>query len=142
MKTNRKVSLATIATAAVVLNFSSCKYEDGPNFTLRSKKGRLVCEWSAKVWADQILDDDVVLNLEFEDDNDVKIHIEYSYTYYGQTYEYSYDALGSWKWTDKKEGIILDMDGDIYDFTILRLTSKELNMEDSDGDKYELEAID
>ena len=44
---NYKNSTLLLAAAAItVLNFQSCsKYEDGPAFSLRTKKSRLVGDW-------------------------------------------------------------------------------------------------
>ena len=46
MKNNPKSILFLAAAAVTVLNFQSCgKYEDGPSFSLRTKKARLTGEW-------------------------------------------------------------------------------------------------
>lgn len=135
MKTNHKVSLATLASAVIIFNFSSCKYEDGPKISLRTKTSRLVGEWNVKSIGSQVLGSDFQLDFEFEKDGDLTT--TFSYSYYG--YSYSNSMKGSWEWDNSKEELDLDIDGDIYEFDILRLTNEEMKWEDQDGDEWELE---
>lgn len=99
------------------LTFISCgKYEDGPGFSLRTKKARLTGEWEVvEIDGDNVKDGDV---LEFFRDG---------------TFEFDYgsgDAEGEWEWEDGKSVIELDYDdAGKYEFEILRLTNKELWVE-------------
>ena len=142
MKLNPKPSLYAIASAAVVLNFTSCgDYEDGPAFTLKSKNKRLIGEWNVTKLADEKLDDEFVVELEFEDGGDLNIHWEYTFTYYGYSYTYDYDQTGDWDWGDGKKSLELDFGGDTYEYDITRLTSDELWMVNDDDEEWELEKI-
>ena len=134
MNIKRKPSLAAIATAVVVFNFTSCKYEDGPSISLRTKKSRLTGEWEAK-WLDGTAIDDGSVILEFEKDGDFVYTA--SYSYYGYSSSYSYK--GEWNWEDDKQSVEIEIDGEKIEWEITRLTNKELEFEDEDNNKWELE---
>lgn len=149
MKRTNQVSLSAICSAVVIFNFTSCKYEEGPNLTLKSKAGRLSGVWDATKIANEVVDDDTEFVLEFDKDGNIKGEIEFSYTYYGTTYSYSYSTEGTWEWIDDKAGIRLITnevgapdDKDTSDFSILRLTNDELKFTDEDNDVYEFEKQD
>ena len=72
-----KVSLITICSAVIAFNFASCKYEDGPKLTLKSKNSRLVGEWNGKIIGGDTLSGDAEFILEFEDDGDLKLKYTY-----------------------------------------------------------------
>ena len=139
MQKNTKVSLITICSAVIAFNFASCKYEDGPKLTLKSKNSRLVGEWDGKVIAGDTLEADADFILEFEDDGDLKVKFSYSYTYGGTTYSYSYDEVGTWSWEDSKETIEIKFDTDVTELSVKRLTSDEMWAVDEEGDRWELE---
>lgn len=139
MQNPTKVSLITICSAVIAFNFASCKYEDGPKLTLKSKNSRLVGEWDGKIIAGETLESDAEFILEFEDDGDMKVKFSYSYTYAGTTYSYNYDELGSWSWEDNKETLELKIDSEVTELSITRLTSDELWAIDGDKDRWELE---
>lgn len=138
MKNTFKHSLAAVATAAVVFNFSSCgKYEDGPSFTLKSKTARLVGEWEVDEIDGEPTGSDFNIEMEFEKDNDVTVTFEYSY--YGYSYDYS--NKGEWEWADNKEVVEVTFDNDDpIEFEVKRLTSDEFWF-DYDGDEWKLEKI-
>lgn len=124
-KSTQKLVLAlTIVTA---LNFVSCgKYEDGPNFSLRTKKARLVGEWEiVRIGNSTYPSDGYTLEMEFKKDGDLK----FSYSY--MSYSYSYN--GNWEFSGDKEDLLLTFDSEIMRFEILRLTNKELWMESNDN---------
>ena len=125
---NQKLVLA--ATALVLIGFASCgKYDDGPKFSLKSKKARLTKnEWDVKEIDGEKLDGD--MTLEFSKDGDFTC--SYSMTFYGQTYKGS--EKGDWEWMDGKEGVEITVDKESQEFTINRLTSKELWFDDEDND--------
>ncbi len=135
-----RLTMLMAATLVIVLNFSSCgKYEDGPAFTFRSKKGRLSGEWEiVKVGNQTISGYEVVW--EFEKDGDWSQN--FSYSYGGSTYSYTYN--GDWEWKSSKEELEISYnDGGTVNsqrFEILRLTNKELWLEDEQNEKWELEA--
>lgn len=136
MNLSKKPSIVAIATAVVVFNFSSCKYEDGPSLSLRTKTSRLTGEWEVKfVDGESVSGDGATISMEFEKDGDFLF--SYSYSYYGQSYSETYK--GEWEWEDGKEKIEITIDGDKEEWEVTRLTNKELEFEDSNNDKWELE---
>jgi hypothetical protein len=139
MHTPTKVSLVTICSAVIAFNFASCKYEDGPKLTLKSKNSRLVGEWNGKIIGGDTLGNDAEFILEFEDDGDLKLKFTYSYTYDGTTYSYSYDLVGEWSWEDKKETIEIVVEKELTELSVKRLTSDELWAVDKENDRWELE---
>jgi hypothetical protein len=125
---NSKLMLA--AAVVIVLNFSSCKkYEDGPMFSLLTKKARLTGEWEVVKIAGE--SPDVKLILEFEKNGD--FNVSYSYGSYSDT------QSGDWDWVSGKEAVKVTLDGEDTQFDILRLTNKEFWFEDDQNDKYECE---
>lgn len=132
----KKISfMAAISLAVLTMTATSCgKYEDGPGFSLLTKKKRLCREWDAKSYVDangttyEDNSDDV---LTFEKDGDA------TYTNGGS------GIVGTWEFTSDKEKINVSttvfgvVDTDVL--TIQRLTNSELWLKDEDGDitKYE-----
>ena len=162
---NVKQSTLFLAAAAVtILNFESCKkYEDGPAFSLRSKKARLTGEWElVKINGqnpNEYLSNNsgysyynrVITNFssewEFEDDNDFSRNTSYtettSYTnWYGNTYtnynNFNSSETGDWDWEDNKEDIEIRANGVISEYEILKLTNEELKLEYG-GAEFEFE---
>lgn len=145
VKVSKKLLIA--AVLVTVLNFQSCgKYEDGPSFSLKTKKGRLVGEWEVvKMYDNQGVQvypyssTDYSVELEFEFEKDGDFALKYKYSYYGFTYNYSYK--GEWEFSSDKEELEVEIQNEVQDWEIKRLTSKELWFEDADGNEWELEAI-
>ena len=135
-------NLLLAATLVTVLNFMSCsKYEDGPAFSLRSKKARLVGEWEVVKITDasgMSYSNTYDITMEFEKDGDFTMTASYSYS----TYSYSYSQTGDWEWADDKEAVSISLDGSnvTSEWTILKLKNNELDFRDSDNTKMELEA--
>lgn len=72
MKNNKKMVVATLAGIAAI-GLNSCgKYEDGPKFSLLTKKARLAGEWDVKSIGSETLDQDWALSLDFDKDGTVK----------------------------------------------------------------------
>ncbi len=135
MKKTYKHSLAAVATAVIVFNFTSCKYEDGPKISLKSKTARLAGLWNVESIDGEDLGSDFSLEMDFEKDGDLTL--TQSYSYYG--YSYDYDIKGEWEWGDKKETLEVTLDGgETIEFEIKRLTSEEFWF-DYDGDEWILE---
>lgn len=129
------VKQAGYATAIGVLGvtLNSCgKYDDGPNFSLRTKKARLVGEWEVEQIGTQVIGQGYSLEMEFEKDGDLK------FTYSYGTYSYTY--AGEWEFSSDKEDLELIIDNEVQTFEIKRLTNKELWFEDIDNDEWKLEA--
>ena len=149
------------AAAITVLNFQSCKkYDDGPAFSLRSKKARLTGEWElVKIngqTPEQYNSDDNTtytnydLEIEFESDGDLTYSINQSYiNYYSSPYgsfpyngSNSYSLNGEWEWEDNKEAIEITINSPfgnlVVEGEITKLTNNELELE-LDGEDLEFE---
>ena len=136
MKIIKNPSIVAIATAVVIFNFTSCKYEDGPNISLRSKKARLTGEWEVKfIDGAGMIGNDMEITLEFDKDGDLEFNQTYSD--YGNSYTYS--QKGEWEWEDGKQSLEITLDGNKQEWEITRLTNKEFEFEDEGNNKYELE---
>lgn len=122
-------NLLMAAALVTVVNFSSCKkYEDGPSLSLRTKKSRLTGEWEVvRVGNQSFPYNGYSLEMEFDKDGD----LDFKYSY--GTYSYSYK--GDWEFSGDKEELELSFDGQITDFEILRLTNKELWLEEPNSNQ-------
>ena len=136
IRKNKKLMLAV--ALVIFLNMTACStYDEGPAFSLKSKKSRLTNgDWEVVKIDDERLAGEIILEL--EKDGDFAISIEYSY--YGYSYSYTYD--GEWEWEDGKETIQIDLDdGDNQEFEVKRLTNEELWFDDEDNDLWECEKV-
>jgi hypothetical protein len=136
MKNSKKLAYASLAGVAA-LTVSSCgKYEDGPKFSLLSKKTRVAGDWDVKSVGSQVLGADYGLTMTFDKDGSMK----WTYTYGS----YSESYVGSWDFSSDKENLVITLDGDIDTLEIKRLTNKEMWLDDDysavDGDIWKLEA--
>lgn len=131
MNTKSKKNIMLTAGLGIMFGTVSCgKYEDGPGFSLKSKKARLVGEWEV-VEVDKVNIEDFNFAFEFEKNGD----IEFTYSYYG----YSYTEKGDWEWEDGKSSLEIELDGYTEEWEILKLTSEELWFEDEDGNEWRCE---
>ncbi len=138
----KKLSILFAAVAVVL--FASCgKYTDGPGFSLRSKKSRVVGEWTvesavqAGVDITSSITSGGTVNLTFTKDG--VYTYAYDYTVFGQ--HLSGTLNGTWDFSDDKVTLdIKDGSGSTSSSKILRLTNKELWLEetDSNGSTYEV----
>ena len=141
-----KISQNLILTAALVtvLNFQSCnKYDDGPTFALKTKKGRLAREWEVvKIYDNQgglVFpggEYSVEFEFVFEKDGDFEQNTSYS----SGTYSNSYTYRGEWEFSSDKEELEIEINNSTYDWEIKRLTKEEFWFEDAYGNEWELEA--
>ena len=137
MKT-RILGFLAIATIAIASLASCGKYEEGPGFSLRSKKARLTGEWELKklTFNDTEVTDFGSLVIEFKKDDKV---IETS-TDDGVTETEN----GEWEFTSSKEKVkITYTDGETSEFEIIRLTNKEFwtkSEEEDQGTTFIIEA--
>ena len=149
MKKLKNLTYVTLAGATAV-GVSSCgKYEDGPNFSLRSKKARVVGDWNVKSIGSQVLGvQDIggvqygyTINMEFDKNGSVIQTFNYTYGSYSEAYSYA----GDWDFSSNKEYLILTMDGYSDTLEIKRLTNKEMWLDDDytevDGEIVKLEAL-
>lgn len=138
---NTKAIKIGLASFGMIALLSACgKYEEGPGFTLLTKKARLTGEWDIKEYVSSNgtavadTDDDT-----FEFVKDGKLIVRSGGT----------STEGTWEFVSDKEKIrttfsytiggttITDTD----ESTIIRLTNKEFWTKDSDGDIVKAEKI-
>lgn len=130
MKKITSILFAVVAMALVT--FSSCgKYEEGPGFSLRTKKGRVVGEWVIEKTIFNGVETSTGFDgytIEFKRDN------TYTESYMGMT------DNGKWDFDSKKENLeYTDDAGNKSAEKILRLTNKEMWLVDEEGGgKYEI----
>ena len=143
VKISNKIFL--VGGLATAVGLAGCgKYEDGPNFSLLTKKQRLTGDWEMTKWVpytgSNTIGDGMEVEMEFDEDGDFNLKIKSTYTdNYGYSYTYSYSEGGDWEFSSDKEEVELDFDneGDDWEIEITRLTNKEFEGEitndDSDG---------
>lgn len=130
----RTLKLTTLLLAlTLVFGSTSCKYEDGPSLSLRTKKARLAGEWIIEKYIDSDGTETAVKEADspvvtFEKDGTGNV----SFTFLGTTSTSKFD----WEFTDSKKKLkTTDEDGDVFTEEILRLTNKEFWTIDEDKDK-------
>jgi len=139
-----KISNKTLLAGglATAIGLTSCgKYEDGPNFSLLTKKQRLTGDWELKKWipygGSNMIGNGLELEIEFDKDGDFDMKLEHTYTYYGSSYTDTYNVSGEWEFSSDKEEIELDFEeGGTWEMEITRLTNKEFQGEITAGDYY------
>lgn len=119
------------------LVFSSCKYEEGPSLSLRTKTSRITGKWNVE----KITEHDG--NTFTPNANN---SIVYTFNKSGDG-EYDLKFLGidsnqslTWEFKNSKEDIkIIYNNGDVAYGRILRLTNEEMVVFTTDDDRWELE---
>lgn len=135
MKTSFKIYFAVVITFATIL--SSCgKYEEGPKFSLASKKARLEGTWKFEAYFENGVDKTAQVASFFAG-------YSMSFTKDGK-YTFSYGGItdtGTWEFINDKESIktLSNVPGATPDTVdIIRLKSKELWVKEISGsDTYE-----
>ena len=138
----KKLSVLFAAFAVVLL--ASCgKYEDGPGLSLRSKKARIQGDWTVEsaVQAGVDITSDITFGgtVDVTFDKDGVFKYTYDYTILGQPINGS--VTGTWDFSDDKSAVVVtNGSGNSDSSKILRLTNKELWLEetDSNGSTYEV----
>jgi hypothetical protein len=138
----KKLSILFAAFAVVML--ASCgKYEDGPGLSLRSKKARVVGEWTIEsaIQAGVDITSNITSGgtIDVAFDKDGVYTYTYNYTVFGQNVNGS--VSGTWDFSDDKTSLVVtNGSGNSESSKILRLTNKELWLEqsDSNGGTYEI----
>ena len=136
MKKALQIISLVLLTAVFTLPFQGCgKYEEGPSFSLKTKKGRLCQSWTVEKFVDH------------HGDETTATGNEGTYTYEKDgTYSWSDGSAsisGTWEFDDSKENIETTLTIIIAVTTttkIIKLTSSELWIEDSDGDQAHFKA--
>jgi len=135
---NLPTKATAILAAVAISSFQGCKkYEEGPGFSLRTKKMRLTGEWELDklTAADGTVTTSMDLEFEFEKDGDFTMTM--SYAYYG--YSYNYSVKGDWEWEDSKSKVEITMGNSVTEYEIIRLTNKEMILEDDYLNEWEFE---
>lgn len=124
--------------------FTSCgKYEEGPNFSLRTKKNRLRSDWKLnKLYINGYIQNDIGFRLLLKDNN--KFYYGYSLKSLplsSTDYDFHADSLGMWELTKNKEHLRLrhqeidtDQEYKMVDWKILRLEKTDLVLSREDND--------
>jgi hypothetical protein len=120
----KKFYLTFIMLAAVVLTFTACKkYDEGPAFSLASKKARFVNNWKVE----KILYDGVEQNLT-TDDQESRFNVKKDGTFDATSSGSGYS--GKWEFSKDKESFYTEVEIGSISFKdtigIVRLKSKEL----------------
>ena len=131
----KKTIFFSVLSLIVATTFlSSCsKYDEGSNFTLLTKKSRMVNNWHLT----SITQDGVSLNmsgilLDLNLMKDGSATTTLSYTVLGQTF--TDETNGAWEFNDDKSKLVLTETGATItdEYTILKLTKDELKTEQVD----------
>lgn len=122
----KKITLFLFAAFLVGASISSCgKYEEGPKFTLQSKKARMTNTWiytkSENNGVDNTPDPNYyTLTLTLKDDGTALA----DFTLLGVPYSES----GNWAFSDNKEELILTDPSGTQNLEIIKLTKNELKV--------------
>ncbi len=134
-----KKTIGFILAAVTVLSVASCgKYEEGPGFSLRTKKARLTGEWDAKEYVQSngtVTADTDPATMELTKEGTAIIN--------SNDPNGNFALTGTWDFASDKEQLELTFtffgSTDVERSTIVRLTNSEMWLKDTDGDmtKYE-----
>jgi hypothetical protein len=131
-----KFAVLLLAVALIGTSLSSCgKYEEGPAFSLLTKKARLTGVWDEK---EEVDSDGTV----YTDNSSATIEFTKSGSYILSDPGSSLSLTGEWEFTSNKEKLRVSYEfggTQIEEFTILRLTNKELWVKDNDNYQYRYE---
>lgn len=124
-----KATIKSFLVLAITFVFlPSCqKYENGPIFSMRTKKARLTGTWQLKKL---ILNDDEKLNFAHQD----ALYTFFSNGEYTIQYPQNNESEeGTWDFADQKDMLFLDIGGNQELYSIKRLKNKSLWIEKSTG---------
>jgi len=124
------IAILIIITATT---FTSCKkYEEGPSFSILSKKARLVNTWQLEKWFLNGIDQTSLLMMSV---SVIYLEITKNGNYTNTIIEKDgtvNSENGTWTWADKKASVILSPASSAdppYEIKILKLMNNELNFE-------------
>ena len=127
----KKLIVYSFALSVVAVSISSCgKYEEGPKFTLLSKKARITNTWKFTKSENNGIDNTpdpayYTLTLTLKEDGTAKAE----YTIFGVP---AIDN-GNWEFSSSKEELILSDPSGSQTLEILKLTNTELKVKQLDG---------
>jgi hypothetical protein len=134
--TMNKTAIALIAlTVGTALTTGCGKYEDGPDFSLRSRKERIANTWQVEKATDG--GNDVTSSF---DQYELQMLRDGAATlaalYHIGDLSFEFQTNGTWDLVNKDEDLQLDFENNAADETweILRLKEKELWLHEKDGD--------
>lgn len=135
MKKVTTIIAALFIAAVFTMTFESCgKYEEGPGFSLKTKKGRLARAWKIDKYIDGATGTSVSPS---GDDETITFNKDGNFTIASSGFSFS----GTWEFSSDKEDLIVGFSffgATDYDTTkIIRLTSKEFWTKDVDGSNDE-----
>ncbi len=126
--TKRMVAVVSIV-GALYLSSGCGKYEEGPELSLMSKKARVTGEWEVtKMLGDDGEEYDMGnMDMTWTFEKDGSFASAMTFEYGGVSY--TYDEKGEWEFSEDKEELDIEIDGDVESFEILRLSNKEMFLE-------------
>ena len=129
------ITRSMIALVAITGLMGCKKYDDGPTFSLRSRKKRISNTWRidrAMNGSDDVTSAFDQYELRLTKDHDASLTA--TYTLFGT--DFSFTTSGTWSFENKDEDLRLDFeDGDADEtYQILRLKETELWLREKGGD--------
>ena len=127
----KKLIVYSFALSVVAVSISSCgKYEEGPKFTLLSKKARITNTWKFTKSENNGIDNTpdpayYTLTLTLKEDGTAKAE----HTIFGVPASDN----GNWEFSSSKEELILSDPSGTQTLEILKLTNTELKVKQLDG---------
>lgn len=126
----------SIFVSVFVLTLSSCKYEDGPFISLRSKEERVTNVWVIDKAFDNgtdVTSDYEQYELNLDKDRNANLTSKYS----SGNITFSFTTKGNWVFENKKNDIRFDFDDDDADmvYEILRLKENEFWIKEKGGSR-------
>ena len=115
------MKLKSLLIVGLVLTFAACKYEEGPNLSLRSKKARVAGNWYYYEYIEngkttESNEDEKDLHWEFKKDGAFKLQRSSN-----QSDE------GNWEFDDDKDSLIINFNaGGRVAYKIIKLKNKEM----------------
>lgn len=133
-------NISIFLLSAIIISstfFYSCKYEEGPALSLRTKKYRMTGTWKVE----KITKKDGDL---FTPDNNNSIRYSFNKSgtgdYILKVFGITTTQLLDWEFANSKKNLKITYEnGDVVNTEILRLTNEQLIVLTKDGDRWELD---